>query len=178
MALTSAVAAEPQVVAPFATTPMSVVDEMLKLASVGRDDFVIDLGSGDGRLVLEAVSRFGARGGFGVDIDDSLVDYSNRKAREMGVFDKAQFFVRDLFATDIAPATVVTVYLLPIAMDRLQRKLLAELKPGTRVVSHDYPFRSWQAQRIVALDVPEKADYTGRRSTALYLYVVPARASP
>lgn len=162
-------------VAPFAATPMSVVDEMLELANVGPNDFVVDLGSGDGRLVLQAVSKFGARGGFGVDIEPSLVDYANRKAMEAGVFDRAQFFVRDLFVTDIAAATVVTIYLLPIAMDRLQRKLLAELAPGTRVVSHDYPLRSWTAERIVALDVPEKADYTGRRSTALYLYIVPAR---
>jgi hypothetical protein len=83
--------------------------------------------------------------------------------------------VRDLFVTDIDAATVVTVYLLPIAMDRLQRKLLTELRPGTRVVSHDYTFPSWPVERVVALDVPEKNDYTGRRSTALYLYVVPAR---
>ena len=162
-------------VAPFAATPMPVVDEMLTLAGVGPNDYVIDLGSGDGRLVLQAVTKFGARGGFGVDIEPSLVDYANRKAIEAGVYDRAQFFVRDLFVTDIAAATVVTVYLLPIAMDRLQRKLLAELAPGTRVVSHDYPFRSWQTERVVALDVPEKTDYTGRRSTALYLYIVPAR---
>ena len=162
-------------VAPFAATPMPVVHEMLKLATVGRDDFVVDLGSGDGRLVIEAVARFGARGGFGVDLDPSLVDYANRKAQEVGVFDRAQFFVRDLFVTDIRPATVVTVYLLPIAMDRVQRKLLSELAPGSRVVSHDYPFPSWPTERVLALDVPEKNDYTGRRSTALYLYRVPER---
>lgn len=163
-------------VAPFASTPMSVVDEMLRLADVKPADFVVDLGSGDGRLVLAAVETFGARGGFGVDIDASLVDYANRKAVQDKVFDRAQFFVRDLFDTDLAQATVVTVYLLPIAMDRLQRKLQSELAPGTRVVSHDYPFPSWTPKRIVALDVPEKNDYTGRRSTALYLYVVPPRS--
>ena len=73
---------------------------------------------------------------------------------------------------------MVTVYLLPIAMNRLQAKLLAELAPGARVVSHDYPFRSWPADRVVSLDVPEKSDYTGRRSTSIYLYTVPARATP
>jgi len=172
---TAASAADPVAVAPFAATPTSVVDEMLKLAGVGPGDFVIDLGSGDGRLVLAAVSRFGAKGGFGVDIEPSLVDYANRKAVEDGVADRVKFYVRDLFVTDIKEATVVTVYLLPIAMERLQRKLQAELAPGTRVVSHDYPFRSWTAERIVSLDVPEKTDYTGRRSTALYLYVVPRR---
>lgn len=168
-------ARKPELVAPFAATPMSVVNEMLELADVKPSDYVVDLGSGDGRLVLVAVSRFGARGGFGVDLDATLVDYANRKAMDDGVFDRAQFFERDLFATDISQATVVTVYLLPIAMDDLQRKLLRELAPGTRVVSHDYPFRSWRAERVVALDVPEKADYTGRRSTALYLYVVPEK---
>lgn len=169
-------AADDAKVAPFASTPMSVVTEMLRLADVKASDYVVDLGSGDGRLVLAAVEEFGARGGFGVDIDASLVDYANRKAKQDNVYDRAQFFVRDLFDTDLAQATVVTVYLLPIAMDRLQRKLQRELAPGTRVVSHDYPFPSWTAQRIVALDVPEKSDYTGRRSTALYLYVVPPRS--
>lgn len=163
-------------VAPFAATPMSVVDEMLRLARVGPDDFVIDLGSGDGRLVIAAVGAFNARGGLGVDIDPTLVEYANRVARQDGVDTRAQFQVRDLFDTDISKATVVTVYLLPIAMERLQRKLLAELPVGARVVSHDYPFRSWTPERVVSLDVPEKTDYTGRRSTALYLYIVPPRS--
>jgi hypothetical protein len=162
-------------VAPFAATPMPVVDAMLQLAAVGASDYVVDLGSGDGRLVIAAVTKFGARGGFGVDIDESLVDYANRKAAEERVGDRVRFFVRDLFVTDVTRATVVTIYLLPIAMDRLERKLAAELAPGTRVVSHDYPLRGWHAERVVALDVPEKADYTGRRSTALYLYVVPGK---
>jgi hypothetical protein len=164
-------------VAPFAATPMPVVHAMLELASVGPSDHVIDLGSGDGRLVITAVKQFGARGGTGVDIDESLVDYANRKAAEDGVGDRAKFYVRDLFVTDVRPATVVTIYLLPIAMDRLERKLAAELAPGTRVVSHDYPLRGWRAERVIALDVPEKTDYTGRRNTAVYLYVVPPKKS-
>ncbi|MFO1314070.1 MAG: class I SAM-dependent methyltransferase [Burkholderiales bacterium] len=162
-------------VAPFVTTPMPVVDAMLALARVGPADFVVDLGSGDGRLVLAAVVKFGARGGFGVDIDATLVDYATRKAAEAGAADRVAFHVRDLFDTDVREATVITVYLLPIAMERLEAKLLRELAPGTRVVSHDYPFRGWTADRVVALDVPEKSDYTGRRSTSLYLYTVPAR---
>jgi len=173
---TRSVQPSPALVAPFVSTPMTVVDEMLSLAGVGPNDVVVDLGSGDGRLVLAAVTKFGARAGFGVDIDPNLVDYANRKAQEAGVATRVQFFVRDLFVTDVGAATVVTVYLLPIAMNRLEDKLLAELAPGTRVVSHDYPFRGWRAERVVALDVPEKNDYTGRRSTSLYLYVVPARA--
>ncbi len=166
-----------ELVAPFVTTPMAVVDEMLALAGVGPADVVVDLGSGDGRLVIAAVATFGAKRGFGVDIDATLVDYANRKAAEAGVATRARFYVRDLFDTDVREATVVTVYLLPIAMNRLQDKLQAELAPGTRVVSHDYPFRGWTADRVVSLDVPEKSDYTGRRSTSLYLYTVPARAA-
>lgn len=154
---------------------MSVVHAMLELAAVGPSDYVVDLGSGDGRLVISAVGKFGARGGFGVDIDESLVDYATRKAAEEGLADRVRFYVRDLFVTDVTRATVVTIYLLPIAMDRLERKLAAELAPGTRVVSHDYPLRGWHAERVVALDVPEKIDYTGRRSTALYLYRVPGK---
>ena len=167
----------PALVAPFVTTPLPVVDAMLALAGVGPADFVVDLGSGDGRLVLEAVVKFGARGGFGVDIDPALVDYASRKAHEAGATDRVRFHVRDLFDTDVREATVVTVYLLPIAMDRLEAKLLRELAPGTRVVSHDYPFRGWPVERVVALDVPEKNDYTGRRSTSVYLYRVPVRTA-
>ena len=174
----TALADDATAVAPFAATPMTVVDEMLALAAVGPSDYVVDLGSGDGRLVITAVRKFGARGGFGVDIDESLVDYANRKAAEDGVADRVKFHVRDLFVTDVEQASVVTIYLLPIAMDRLERKLASELAPGTRVVSHDYPLRGWKAERIVALDVPEKTDYTGRRSTALYLYVVPKKKTP
>lgn len=175
VAVPAAGADDGRAVAPFAATPMSVVDEMLRLADVKPGDFVVDLGSGDGRLVLAAVGSFGARGGLGVDIDPTLVEYSNRQAAKEGLAGRAQFLERDLFDTDVSNATVVTVYLLPIAMDRLQRKLAAELAPGTRVVSHDYPLRSWTPVRVMSLDVPEKTDYTGRRSTALYLYVVPPR---
>jgi len=164
-------------VAPFVTTPTGIVDEMLSIANTGPDDFVIDLGSGDGRLVIAAVTRFGVRGGMGVDLDPHLVRFANDKAREAGVSDRATFFVRDLFDADISAATVVTVYLLPGIMGKVQDKLLAELKPGTRVVVHDYPFPSWQMDRVRTFDVPEKSDYTGRRSTSVYLYTVPARAA-
>ncbi len=164
----------PDIVAPYATTPESVVEQMLLLARVGPEDFVVDLGSGDGRLVIAAVKKFNARGGFGVDIDASLVVYSNAKAQEAGVADRAKFYLRDMFKTDIREASVVTVYLLPRGMSKLRSKLLGELKPGTRVVAHDYQFHGWPVERIMSFDVPEKNDYTGRRQTALYLYIVPA----
>jgi hypothetical protein len=162
-------------VAPFVTTPMSIVDEMLQLANAGPADYVVDLGSGDGRLVLQAVTRFGVRRGLGVDLDPRLVQHANDKAGEAGVTSRARFEVRDLFDTDLHDATVVTVYLLPGIMGKLQAKLLAELPAGSRVVSHDYPFPSWPIERVRSFDVPEKNDYTGRRSTSVYLYTVPAR---
>jgi SAM-dependent methyltransferase len=153
---------------------MSVVAEMLQLARAGPGDYVIDLGSGDGRLVLEAVTHFGVRKGLGVDLDPHLVRYANGKAREAGVTSRARFEVRDLFDTDVHDATVVTVYLLPGIMGKLQDKLLAELPAGSRVVSHDYVFPSWPVERVRSFDGPEKND-TGRRSTSVYLYTVPAR---
>jgi SAM-dependent methyltransferase len=163
-------------VAPYAATPDAIVDEMLRLARVGPDDYVVDLGSGDGRMVIAAVKRFNARGALGVDLDASLVTYARNRANADGVADRTRFEVQDLFTTDLTDATVVTVYLLPGAMPRLEAKLRAELRPGTRIVSHDYAFVTWPLDRVMTYDVPEKTDYTGRRQTALYLYSVPATA--
>jgi len=160
---------------PYVPTPWAIVDEILTLAGVGPSDFVVDLGSGDGRLVLTAVTRFKARGGFGVDIEAPLVADANDRARRDGVADKAKFYVRDLFETKVGEASVVTLYLLPTSVPKLEPKLLAELAPGARVVSHDYPFPDWPHDRYVKLDVPEKVAITGTPRTTLYLYTVPAR---
>ena len=165
-------------VAPVAVTPARVVDEMLKLASVGPGDFVIDLGSGDGRLVIAAVERFGARGGLGVDISETAVAYANAKAADAGVADRVRFQQRDLFATPVTEATVVTLYLFPTIMPRVRDKLLAELAPGARVVSHDFPFTDWPIERVARFPAPEKNDATGRGDAVLYLYTVPSRRSP
>jgi SAM-dependent methyltransferase len=162
-------------VAPNAVTPTSIVDEMLKLAGVGPTDFVVDLGSGDGRLVIAAVTRFGARGGFGVDISDTAVAYANGRAAEQGVADRVRFLRQDLFATDIRAATVVTVYLFPAAMPRLRGKLVADLVPGTRIVSHDFPLPDWTPDRVARFAAPEKNDSVGRGDAVLYLYTVPPR---
>jgi SAM-dependent methyltransferase len=162
-------------VAPYAATPDAVVAEMLRLARVGPSDFVVDLGSGDGRLVIAAVKQFGARGGFGVDINEDYVRYANAKAAEAGVADRVKFFARDLFATDVREATVVTLYLFPGVMGRVADKLRAELQPGTRVVSHDFPFPDWLPDSISTVASPEKKDYTGRADAALMLYTVPER---
>lgn len=166
---------EAQRVAPYAATPQDVVTEMLRLARVGPADFVVDLGSGDGRLVIAAVKEFGARGGFGVDINADYVAYANAKAAEAGVADRATFYSRDLFATDVSRATVVTVYLFPGVMARVGDKLRSELAPGTRVVSHDFPFPDWTPDRVSTVPSPEKKDYTGRADAVLLLYTVPER---
>jgi SAM-dependent methyltransferase len=161
-------------VAPFAVTPDAVVTAMLRMAAVTPRDLVVDLGSGDGRLVIAAAREFGARG-LGVDIDEKLVDYAQRKAVEAGVAERAKFELRDLFKTDLSNANVVTIYLLPAIMDRVAAKLAAELQPGARVVTHDYQLPGWRIERVHTMDAPEKDDVTSKRIADLYLYVVPAR---
>ena len=177
LAATAAGAQEraPESAGPYVPTPWVIVDEVLKLGGVGPGDFVVDLGSGDGRLVLTAVTRYGARGGFGVDILANLVEEANATAKRQGVAERVRFHVRDLFDTPVGEATVVTLYLLPTSIPKLEAKLLAELAPGARVVSHDYPFPDWPHDRFVKMDVPEKVAITGTPRTTLYLYTVPAR---
>jgi SAM-dependent methyltransferase len=147
---------------------------MLEMASVGPTDVVLDLGSGDGRLVIGAARRFGARG-FGIDIDAALVQLANDNARQAGVSDRVQFRRADLFETDVRDATVVTLYLLPEAVARLVPRLQDELGVGSRIVSHDYPLEPWRPTRIERFDVPEKVAINGTPETFLFLYVVPAR---
>ena len=165
----------PEIAGPYVPTPWVIVDEVLKLGGAGPGDYVVDLGSGDGRLVLSAVTRYGARGGFGVDILADLVAEANATAQRQGVADRVAFHVRDLFDTPVGEATLVTLYLLPTSIPKLERKLMAELAPGSRVVSHDYPFPDWPHDRFVKMDVPEKVAITGTPRTTLYLYTVPAR---
>ncbi len=161
---------------PYVPSPQSVVSDMLKLANVGPNDFVIDLGSGDGRIVLTAAKVFGARG-FGVEIQDPLVKRSNEAARREGVADRVKFITRDLFKTDISPATVLTMYLLPDTVNLLRDKLLAELKPGTRVLSHDYPLGGWLPEQTVHMDLEDKVAISGVTTTVIYLYVIPAKVA-
>ncbi len=156
---------------PYITTPDSVTAAMLDLAAVGAGDHVIDLGSGDGRIVVAAARR-GATG-LGVEIDPRLVAESIANAKRAGVAGRTRFLVQDLFTTDLAPATVVTMYLLPEVNLQLRPSLLA-LRPGTRVVSHDWDMGDWQPDRSVKLAVPEKS--IGReKSSRVHLWIVPAR---
>jgi hypothetical protein len=148
---------------PYVPTPYITVDEMLRLAGVTDKDFVIDLGSGDGRTVITAARKFGARA-LGVDLDRTLVIQSEESARQAGVSDRAKFLEQDLFKTDLSQATVITMYLLPAVNLRL-RPLLLDLRPGTRIVSHDFDLGDWQPDSKTTI----------RKN--VFLWIVPAKVS-
>ena len=158
---------------PYVPTPQIVVDEMLKMAGVTDKDFVVDLGSGDGRMIITAASNFKASG-LGVDIDAKLVELATRNARNEAVGDRAKFIEQDMFKADISKATVVTLYVLPDFMEKLRPKLLRELKPGARIVAHDYYMSDWHPDRFAELNVPEKKTANGTEKAYLYLWTVPA----
>ena len=158
---------------PFITTPDHVTLAMLKLADVQARDFVLDLGSGDGRIVITAARRFGARGQ-GVEIVPELVERSRINAGKAGVGSRTGFAVQDLFETDLTRASVITMYLLPEVNMQLRPKLLT-LKPGTRIVSHDWDMGDWPSDRSLTLEVPKKV--VGREKLSrVHLWVVPADA--
>ena len=160
---------------PYVPTPQNIVDKMLEVAKVGAGDYVIDLGSGDGRMVITAAKKHGARG-FGVDLDRRLVTRANQLAAKAGVADRAVFYERDLYDTDLSPASVVTIYLLPEVNLMVRPKLLATLKPGTRVVSHDYNMGDWPPDQQMVLDAPDKP--VGRDKTSkVFYWVVPGNAA-
>lgn len=159
-------------VVPYVPTPLDVVERMLTMARVGANDYLIDLGSGDGRVVREAARRIGNRG-MGVDHDPELVARSTELARRDGVGDKVSFVQQDLFETDIEPATVVTMYLLPAVNLKLRPKLLTVLKPGTRIVSHDFDMGDWAPDESAELYSKLKYGEAGGNSKVL-LWIVPA----
>jgi hypothetical protein len=161
--------------APYVRTPQAVVDKMLDLAEVGPDDFLIDLGSGDGRIVITAAQVRGARG-VGVELDASLVESSNEAARKAGVAGRARFFARDLFDTDIHEASVLTLYLLPEVNLQLRPRILAQLKPGARVVSHDWDMGEWRPDSKAVVEGLAKPVMPLGTST-VYLWIVPARVA-
>lgn len=157
---------------PFVTTPDNVVRAMLDLARVAPGERLIDLGSGDGRIVIEAARR-GARA-HGVEIDPRLVAVSREAAERAGVADRATFATQDLFETDFVSADVVTMYLLPDVNAKLAPKLFATLKPGARIVSHDYGLGDWRPDKTLEVDAPGKTVGVTKRSTLL-LWTVPPR---
>jgi SAM-dependent methyltransferase len=150
----------PDVPTPYLPSTSVAVDEMLRLADVGPRDLVADLGSGDGRVLIAAAKDYGARG-LGIELDPKLVEESRANARQAGVADRVEFRQGDVLTADYRDATVVTLYLLPNLVDRLKPRLLA-LKPGTRIVAHDYGFTGWKPDRRVVI------------SKTYLLYVVPA----
>ena len=159
---------------PYVPTPMSVVEAMLNIAKVGPNDFLIDLGSGDGRIVITAARKYGARG-FGVDLDGALVAQARRDAQRQGVSDRVEFYTRNLFITDIERATVLTSYLFPRVNMQLRPRIFNELRPGTRVVSHEFDFGNWKPDGHVHVAVPGKS--YGPPSSEVYLWIVPANAA-
>ena len=177
-ALSASAYAQPQTWAwddgtvPYVQTPMEIVERMLRMAEVGRDDYVIDLGSGDGRIVIEAAKR-GARG-LGVDLDPSLVKHATENAQRAGVGERVSFQVKDIFETDLSKASVVAFYLLPDFNAKLMPRLLA-LRPGTRIVSHDGGIGDWPPDERLEMRTPEKPVGVGGVSR-VELWIVPADA--
>ncbi len=159
----------------FVPTPDTTVRRMLEIAEVKAGDHVVDLGSGDGRIVITAAQKYGARG-LGVDIDVELVERSRVAAREAGVADRAQFEVGDVLQADLRGANIVTMYLFPELLSLLQPKLLRELKPGTRIVVHDFAFATWAPDHTESFHAPEKYFGSGGDSR-VSLWIVPAAAA-
>jgi len=154
---------------PFVPTGEKIVTKMLEMAKVTNTDHLIDLGSGDGRIVITAAKRYGARG-VGVEIDPALVHDARENARAEGVADRATFVQGDIFEANIRDATVITMYLLPDVNMRLRPKLLNDLKPGTRIVSHNYDLGDWKPAQTATVTV-------GSTQHIVYFWVVPPRAA-
>ncbi|MCC6947918.1 MAG: class I SAM-dependent methyltransferase [Bradyrhizobiaceae bacterium] len=150
---------------PYVPTPEHVVDRMLELAEVGPEDHVFDLGSGDGRIVITAAKKFGARA-LGIEIDPKLVEEARRNAAEAGVAERTTFLVQDLFVAPLRDATVITLYVLLPTNLELRPRLLEELRPGSRIVSHVFSMGGWLADR-----------HENFRGVDLYLWIVPAHVT-
>lgn len=159
---------------PYVPTPQSIVERMLEIGKAGPQDYVIDLGSGDGRIVVTAAKKYGARG-FGVDLNPTRISEANENARRAGVADKVAFYQRDLYATDLSQATLITMYLLPRVNLELRPRIL-DLKPGTRVVSHDFSMGEWKPELHEEMEASDKYGGSGGRSD-IYLWIVPAKVA-
>jgi len=160
---------------PYIVTPQRVAERMLEVAKVRAADHVIDLGSGDGRIVIAAAKRFGASG-LGVELRGDLVAMSQRTAEREGVAERARFAQQDALLTDLSKATVLTLYLGPELNEKLMPRILATMRPGARVVSHDFGIGLWTPDHAEQLNVPEKNDGRGGES-AIMLWIVPGNAA-
>jgi predicted O-methyltransferase YrrM len=151
---TTTTAASPDVV--YVPTPEAVVTTMMQLANVKPNDIVYDLGSGDGRIVITAIQKYGAKKGIGIDIDPERIKEAKANATKAGVSDRVTFQQQDLFKTDFSEATVVTLYLLPELNVKLRSQLFKQLKPGTRIVSHDFDMGDWKPEKTVKVKGPTR----------------------
>ena len=154
---------------PYVPTHENIVAEMLKVAGVGKNDVLYDLGSGDGRIVITAAKQFGTRG-VGIDLDPERIKDANENATKAGVTGRTKFILGDIFQADFREATVVTMYLLPEVNMRLRPKLLSDLRPGTRIVSHNYDLGDWKPRRTIKITLPDGDHW-------VYFWVVPPRAA-
>ncbi len=151
---------------PYVPTPPEVVGKMLEMAKVGPNDVLYDLGSGDGRIVITAAEKYGARA-VGVELDEGRFKESSERIVQLGLEKHAKIIRGNFFETDLRPATVLTLYLLTSVNQRLRPRLEKELQPGTRVVSHDFPMEGWKAEQIVSVTSSESGSHT------VYLYIMP-----
>ncbi len=156
---------KPIISVPYVPTPEPVVIEMLKLAKVSSDDVVYDLGSGDGRIPIIAVTKFNAKKAVGIEIRKDLADESIRKIRKLGLGNRVKIINADMIDVDIGEATVVTLFLLTSANEKLKPKLESELRPGTRIVSHEFEIPGWKPTQVL-----EVWDNNIRHK--LYLYII------
>jgi len=164
-------AAEQESLAPYVPTPQDVVEKMLELAQVTSSDVLYDLGCGDGRIVITAAKKYGARG-VGVDIDPQRIQESQANARTAGVENRVKFIQQDAMTVDVSPATVVTLYLLPDSNRRLRGNLTRELKPGSRIVSHAFDMDEWEPLKV------EHFTDSGGMTRTLYLWKADGTARP
>jgi cyclopropane fatty-acyl-phospholipid synthase-like methyltransferase len=167
--LMSLAAAWPPDEVPFVPTPIEVVDRMLEMAEVKKGDVIYDLGSGDGRIVIRAAKKYGARG-VGIEMDSWLVAAARAKAKEEGVDDLVEFRVEDAAQTDLSRATVITLYMLPWFNEMMKPKFKAQLKPGSRIVSHDYGIEGWPPYKMEVFPVVEKRAEVFTHKHVLYLW--------
>ncbi|MCX6588452.1 MAG: class I SAM-dependent methyltransferase [Acidobacteria bacterium] len=166
-------ATKPKLDVPYVPTTEKAVQEMLKLAQVKKTDVLYDLGCGDGRIVIAAAKQYGARG-VGIDIDPQRIQEARANARTAGVESLVRFEQKDLFQSEFGEATVVTLFLLPSINLKLRPRLLAQLKPGTRLVSNTFDMGDWKPEKVVNLETYEDPEFYGLSQT-LYLWTIPAR---
>jgi len=137
----------PDILAPFVPTPPDVVERMLLLAGTGGDDFVFDLGSGDGRILIAAAAKYGAKG-FGVDVVPYWINEAEEKAKESGVDHLVSFKLQDAATVDLSPASIIMLYLVQWSNDRMKQRILSQTKPGTRIVSHTFHLTDWAPKKV------------------------------